>query len=336
MLVRYNNLPLQGGSRIYYDMIYSALESIMKQQALIPPKPLILLQDLYPLTANSLSKRGITVLVMGGGPIGHYLRHLWSIGLPYFSFFNVLTYPFSAMMYGYNPSYIHAVKRTNYVIVPSFFAKKWFGCLFGDEISKKVFVIWPYVKPRSLAESDGDKTDEILVLARFSPEKKLEDALKLFSYCNSVKSARLILSGYLKWSQRWYYKQLIDLSKKLKIYDNCVFYSNVPEVDKHLLFRKAKILIHPTPNGLFEIAPLEAMSWGVIPLINAKSTIVSELNIKKPFVYHNLKEGSSYLDSFLNDATSIKRIQTYVKKMTLKSYENSILMAKEFLQEVCS
>jgi glycosyltransferase involved in cell wall biosynthesis len=104
------------------------------------------------------------------------------------------------------------------------------------------------------------KKPYILVANRHEPQKKFEYVIKAMrQVLGKISGASLIIPGPFTPITG----ELINLSKRLKIYQKVLFLRQVSEEDLQKLYREAAVHCYPAPDEDFGLGPLEAGAWGV-------------------------------------------------------------------------
>ena len=112
------------------------------------------------------------------------------------------------------------------------------------------------------------RNDSILVISRFHPSKKIENAIHLAKllYQNEL-GIRMNIIGNMPSDGIGYFNYLNDLVRHYGLENFVRFEINV-RFDRLLdLMRRSKVYIHPLPGEPFGISTVEAMSAGIIPVV---------------------------------------------------------------------
>jgi glycosyltransferase involved in cell wall biosynthesis len=117
-----------------------------------------------------------------------------------------------------------------------------------------------------LASSIRD--DSTLVISRFHPTKKIENAIRLAKLLRQYEVGTCMnIVGNMSPDGIGYLNYLRDLVRNYGLEDFVRFEINV-RFDRLLdLMRKSKVYIHPLPGEPFGISTVEAMSAGMIPVV---------------------------------------------------------------------
>lgn len=113
----------------------------------------------------------------------------------------------------------------------------------------------------------------IIVVARISPEKQLENAVKLAM--KLPKKFKITIVGSLSndLRERKYFEILSDCISKFGLKNRITILANIRASELDVLLASSVIYFHPTWGEHFGIAPIEALAAGVIPLVPANSGV---------------------------------------------------------------
>ncbi|WP_148700610.1 glycosyltransferase [Candidatus Nitrososphaera evergladensis] len=158
-----------------------------------------------------------------------------------------------------------------------------------------------------------EREDFVVVISRFNPSKKLENAITL---ANMLKKQRIgkgmIIAGGLMPEDSDYYHHIVNLAKEYDVSDYVKFKVNVTSDNLKTILRKGKVYFHPMPGEPFGISVAEAMSCGLIPIVPS----VGGHNdfVPKRYRYVSLEDAvgkiSFALSASQEDRTSISNLVT--------------------------
>jgi alpha-1,2-mannosyltransferase len=146
--------------------------------------------------------------------------------------------------------------------------------------NKNVKIIYPPCSTEKLVEESllnkGERSNDIVVLAQFRPEKRHDLVIEEFSKYLSKKPANplnLILVGSIRNDQdKLYVKSLEELAKKVSIpEDKVTFVLNAPFSKVTEILNKATFGLNAMWNEHFGIAVVEYMANGLIPVVHASA-----------------------------------------------------------------
>lgn len=124
---------------------------------------------------------------------------------------------------------------------------------------------------RKIAVSKQARENTIIVISRYSPDKKIETAIKIARILYKVyKNFKMIIIGNIRRDNYDYYRYLYSLISMYRLNENVKLQLNVPLNDVLKLMARSKILLHPTFEEPFGISVAEGMSAGLIPVVPFK------------------------------------------------------------------
>lgn len=164
------------------------------------------------------------------------------------------------------------IRLFQHVICNSYFTKKHIDKTYGINSS----VIYPPVDVKQFLSLKGKKSNIILNVGRFVPDKKQDVLVKVFSemHDSGLKNWKLVLVGNSLGEKNKYLTELKKLTKGYPI--EIVVNSSFPELKQH--YNKAKIYWHakgfqedlekyPDKAEHFGISTVEAMAAGLVPVV---------------------------------------------------------------------
>jgi glycosyltransferase involved in cell wall biosynthesis len=121
---------------------------------------------------------------------------------------------------------------------------------------------------RNACLASNVRNDSILVISRFHPTKKIENAIHLAKLLRQNEVGTCInIVGNMTPDGIGYFNYLNDLVRHYGLEDFVRFEINV-RFDRLLdLMRRSKVYVHPLPGEPFGISTVEAMSAGIIPVV---------------------------------------------------------------------
>jgi glycosyltransferase involved in cell wall biosynthesis len=119
-----------------------------------------------------------------------------------------------------------------------------------------------------LFSSMNQRDDTILVISRFHPSKKVENAIRLAELLKQKGIGRSMkIVGNLSPHMIGYYSYLRQMVQDQDLLDYVTFHVNVSFNKLLSLMSKSKVYFHPLPGEPFGISTVEAMSAGLIPVV---------------------------------------------------------------------
>lgn len=120
---------------------------------------------------------------------------------------------------------------------------------------------------RSALSSDC-RDDSILVISRFHPSKKIENAIRLARLLRQNDlGSRMNIVGNMSPDGAGYFNYLRHLVRHYGLDDFVRFEANARFDELLGLMRRSKVYVHPLPGEPFGISTVEAMSAGIIPVV---------------------------------------------------------------------
>ena len=119
-----------------------------------------------------------------------------------------------------------------------------------------------------LFSSMNKRDDTILVISRFHPSKKVENAIRLAGLLKQKGIGRSMkIVGNLSPHMIGYYSYLRQMVQDQDLSDYVTFHVNVSFNKLLSLMNESKVYFHPLPGEPFGISTVEAMSAGLIPVV---------------------------------------------------------------------
>jgi alpha-1,2-mannosyltransferase len=168
-------------------------------------------------------------------------------------------------------AYIHMLKKTT-VLSNSEFSRNVILKAFGvDSVVLSPPVDVDFFRNMSLlssSSSNNNRKDTILVIARFHPTKKIENAIRLAKLLKDRKiGSRMKIVGNLPSGTPDYLFYLKEMVGHYDLDDYVKFEINVNFSKLLKLMRESKVYLHPLVGEPFGISTVEAMSSGLIPVV---------------------------------------------------------------------
>jgi glycosyltransferase involved in cell wall biosynthesis len=184
---------------------------------------------------------------------------------------------------------------------------------------------------RNASLSSNIRDDSILVISRFHPTKKIENAIRLAKLLRQNEiGIRMNIVGNMPLDGSGYFNYLRHLVRHYHLEDFIQFEINV-RYDRLLdLMRRSKVYLHPLPGEPFGISTVEAMSAGIIP-------VVPDIGGHTEFVptqyqFHTFRQGVQAVAAALG-APASERIQ--ISRSTQKySVANYVKRLQQIVAEV--
>jgi len=218
-------------------------------------------------------------------------------------------------------AYVHMLKKST-VLTNSEFSRGVILKAFGiDSIVLSPPVDVDFFRNLSLLSSSSDnRKDIILVIARFHPTKKIENAIRLAKLLKErgIGSGMKIV-GNLPPGRPGYYFYLRQMVDKYDLKDYIKFEINVRFSKLLKLMQESKVYLHPLIGEPFGISTVEAMSSGLIPVVTDVGGHTEFVPSK--YQFHTFGQGVEAVSLALM-ATNSERIliSNSVKKYSIESF----------------
>jgi glycosyltransferase involved in cell wall biosynthesis len=171
-----------------------------------------------------------------------------------------------------------------------------------------------------LFSSKNEREDTILIISRFHPSKKIENAIRLAKLLKGNGIGwRMKIVGNLSPAMLGYYHYLKQTVQHQDLSDYVNFQVNV-SFDKLLsLICEAKVYFHPLPGEPFGISTVEAMSAGLIPVVPAIGGHTEFVPSK--YQFHTFQEALESIAVAMDASFSERiRISNSVKRFSISNY----------------
>ena len=194
--------------------------------------------------------------------------------------------------------------RNSMVITNSEFSRRAIQKCFGIDAT----IVFPPVdvetfRDASLSSDKREEEDNILVVSRINPSKKIENAIKLARLLKSNNiGQRMTIVGNLCPELAGYYSHLRALVRSYDLADYIKLEANVSFGKLLQLMAESKAYFHSLPGEPFGISTAEAMSAGVIPVIPCIGG--STEFVPKEYHFHTFGEAAELISSALDKPQS--------------------------------
>jgi glycosyltransferase involved in cell wall biosynthesis len=165
-------------------------------------------------------------------------------------------------------------------------------------------IVYPAADTKSFKRilTSDQRENKVLVLCRFTPEKSIENALRL----SQKSGVKISIIGSLISSNRYYYEHLIRMSKSLGVQNLVEFKPNASFNTIIQEMSTSKAYLHTMRGEHFGIAIVEAMSAGLIPIVPDYGGCVEF--VPKQYQYSSIDAASDIVQSAF-EATFSERKQ---------------------------
>jgi glycosyltransferase involved in cell wall biosynthesis len=217
--------------------------------------------------------------------------------------------------------------RNTVVLTNSEFSKRAIKQLYNNDVQP--IILSPPVDVKAfrnvaLCTKEGQREDTILVVSRFSPDKKVENAIRIAKVLSDRKTTdyKMIIIGSICNAHDDDY--LLFLKNMIHHYDlhEYIKLEIGPSFDKLVhLMSKSKIYLHPLAGEPFGISVAEAMAAGLIPVVPCLGGN-SEF-VPQRYHYRTLEEAATLIEDALQSRPVDNQFRTRLSNLTLRfSIEN--------------
>jgi alpha-1,2-mannosyltransferase len=220
-----------------------------------------------------------------------------------------------------NMAYANMLRRST-VISNSEFSRRVISRAFGiDSIVLSPPVDVTLFRKAALFSSHArNSKDAILVISRFHPTKKIENAIKLAKLLKQYKvGTEMKIVGNIPPRRDGYYLYLKHLVDRYNLADYVTFEVNVSFSRLLNLMRESKVYFHPLLGEPFGISTVEAMSAGLIPVVPNIGGHTEFVPLK--YQFHTFGGGVEAVSSALNAPNSERMlISDSVRRYSIDSF----------------
>ncbi len=203
---------------------------------------------------------------------------------------------------------MRAITRSSLILTNSEFSREAIREAFGDV---HPYVLYPPVETERFLHAYSQTTNareaKVLVVARFSPEKQIENAIKVAHLLGGTLKFHIV--GSLTPANRPYFKMLQNM---IETYDLSQIVTLTPNASNEELIdamSKSMIYFHTMVGEHFGVSIVEAMAAGLVPVVPAYGGC-SEI-VPSEYQYHTLQEAAEYIAKYAKIADDQKRVQMH-------------------------
>ena len=168
--------------------------------------------------------------------------------------------------------------------------------------------------------SSYSRKDAILVISRFHPTKKIENAIQLARLLKQYKvGTEMKIVGNIPPKRDGYYLYLRHLLERYNLEDYVTIEANVSFSRLLNLMRESKVYFHPLLGEPFGISTVEAMSAGLIPVVPSIGGHTEFVPLK--YQFRTFGEGVEAVSSALKASNSERMlISDSVRRYSIDSF----------------
>jgi glycosyltransferase involved in cell wall biosynthesis len=219
-------------------------------------------------------------------------------------------------------AYIHMLKNSTVLSNSEFSRSVILKSFRIDSIVLNPPVDVDFFRNIALSSSSNNRKNTIVVIARFHPTKKIENAIRLAKLLKEAEVGNSMkIVGNIPPGRPGYYFYLKQMVYDYDLTDYIQFEVNVSFSKLLELMRESKVYLHPLVGEPFGISTVEAMSSGLIP-------VVPDIGGHTEFVpskyhFHTFGEGVEAISVALKARTSERiLISDSVKRYSIENFIN--------------
>jgi len=181
------------------------------------------------------------------------------------------------------------------LISNSGFIKKW----VTENWHEDSFVVHPPVETRKYLPlfSNEERENLIISIGMFVPRKRHMDQIKILAKALKTTDVKLVIIGRQR--ETGVLEKMKELAHKLNVSKNLVLEPDAPFEKLLFYLKKGKIFLHTMRDGPFEIAPLEGICAGLIPIVQDSGG--PREYVPPEFRFKNLDEAAELVIRYLDD-----------------------------------
>lgn len=194
-----------------------------------------------------------------------------------------------------------ALARSNIVLANSFFTKSALARIYGI----KAGVLYPPVDINRFftAYQSRSRERKVLVLSRFSPEKRIEKVIELSRMVKNATTFDVI--GAVTLGNRYYFNSLVEKIKRHGLQDKIKLTPNASNRELIETMSSCTVYLHTMDGEHFGVSIIEAMAAGLIPVVPSYGGC-SEI-VPSQYLYNTLQEAGERISTAIVDRDCRKR-----------------------------
>jgi glycosyltransferase involved in cell wall biosynthesis len=203
---------------------------------------------------------------------------------------------------------MRAITRSSLILTNSEFSRKAIREAFEDV---HPYLLYPPVDTarfsHAYSQSINAREVKVLVVARFSPEKQIENAITVAHLLRG--SIKFQIVGSLTPANRPYFKMLQDMIDTYSLTQTVTLTPNASNEELIDAMSKSMIYFHTMIGEHFGVSIVEAMAAGLVPIVPSYGGC-SEI-VPSGYQYRTLEEAAQYIAKNAKIADDEKRIQMH-------------------------
>ncbi len=203
---------------------------------------------------------------------------------------------------------LRAVTRSSLILTNSAFSRKAIMEAFADV---HPYVLYPPVDTERFSHAYSrpinSREAKVLVVSRFSPEKQIENAIKVAHLLRG--SIKFQIVGSLTPANRPYFRMLQQMIGTYGLSQLVTLTPNASNKELLDAMSKSTVYLHTMIGEHFGVSIVEAMSAGLLPIVPAYGGC-SEI-VPTEYQYHTLQEAADYIAKNMKYSDDEKRMQMH-------------------------
>jgi glycosyltransferase involved in cell wall biosynthesis len=202
---------------------------------------------------------------------------------------------------------MRAVTGSSLILTNSAFSRKAIREAFADV---HPYVLYPPVDTERFSHAYSRPINgrevKVLVVSRFSPEKQIENAIKV-AHILLQGSIKFQIVGSLTPANRPYFRMLQQMIGTYGLSQTVTLTPNASNEELLDAMSKSMVYLHTMIGEHFGVSIVEAMSAGLVPIVPAYGGC-SEI-VPTEYQYHTLQEAADYIAKNTKYSDDEKRVQ---------------------------
>jgi alpha-1,2-mannosyltransferase len=203
---------------------------------------------------------------------------------------------------------MRAMTRSSLILTNSSFSREAIREAFADV---HPYVLYPPVDTERFSHAYSQPINarevKVLVVARFSPEKQIENAITVAHLLGGNIKFQIV--GSLTPANRPYFKMLQNMIETYGLTHTVTLTPNASNEELIDAMSKSMIYLHTMIGEHFGVSIIEAMAAGLIPIVPAYGGC-SEI-VPSEYQYHTLQEAADYIAKNAKTVDDKKRLQMH-------------------------
>jgi glycosyltransferase involved in cell wall biosynthesis len=203
---------------------------------------------------------------------------------------------------------MRAMTRSSLILTNSAFSREAIREAFADV---HPYVLYPPVDTERFSHAYSQPINarevKVLVVARFSPEKQIENAITVAHLLGGDIKFHIV--GSLAPANRPYFKMLQNMIETYGLAQTVTLTPNASNEELIDAMSKSMMYLHTMIGEHFGVSIVEAMAAGLIPIVPAYGGC-SEI-VPSEYQYHTLQEAADYIAKNAKIADDKKRLQMH-------------------------